>query len=85
RARLGGDPPRDAAAVAPRRPFTIGAKPWANVTIDDDPQRYETPATVVLALGKHRLRFENPALGISREVIIEVSADGPASYVHVLQ
>ena len=73
------------AAQERRRPFTIGAKPWAHVTIDDEPARHETPATMSLTLGKHRLRFENPELGISHEVTIEVLADGPASYIHVLQ
>ncbi len=63
------------------RPMTIGAKPWAHVTIDGKAERHETPVTVQLAIGQHRLRFENPELGVVREVSIEVAADGPSAYV----
>jgi eukaryotic-like serine/threonine-protein kinase len=68
-----------------RRAFTIGAKPWANVTVDDDPQVYETPFTAQLTIGRHRVRFLNPTLQLQKEVTITVLADGPSSYLEILQ
>lgn len=84
RARRDGGPELLDAGTAPApalRAMTIGAKPWAHVTIDGKAERHETPVTVQLAIGPHRLRFENPELGVVREVSIEVAADGPSAYV----
>ncbi|MEZ4358771.1 MAG: serine/threonine-protein kinase [Kofleriaceae bacterium] len=72
-------------AVAARRRFTIGAKPWAHFQIDGDPKTYETPATLELTLGAHRVHFVNPALGITKDVTIRVGLEGPASHVELLQ
>lgn len=82
--RDGGVALVDAGAEPPApvlRAITIGAKPWAHVTIDGKAERHETPVTVQLAIGQHRLRFENPELGVVREVSIEVAAEGQAAYV----
>jgi hypothetical protein len=73
------------AAVAVRRAFTIGARPWAHFTIDGQARVYETPATVELTLGPHRVRYENPTLGLVEEVTIEVRAEGPASHLQILR
>ena len=73
--------PIDAAIIAPARPITIGADPWAYFTVDDSPARHETPKTLVLAVGTHRVTFSNPQLGVTRTVTIEVPADGEARHV----
>ena len=86
-------PPADAArVVAPRvdaaarptgelRAITIGAQPWAYFTVDDDPKQYETPMTLKLTVGPHRVTFTNPQLGVSRTVTVTVTADGEARHV----
>jgi serine/threonine-protein kinase len=62
------------AAPAPRK-VTIGATPWADFTIDDDPTPYQTPETVVLRPGPHRIHLRNPTLGVERTIVLDVPAD----------
>jgi serine/threonine-protein kinase len=65
----------------PTRMFTIGAIPWANITIDDNPKEHETPVTLPLTIGTHRVTFTNPSLGVSRTVTVTVPAEGIDRYV----
>lgn len=78
-------PQSPAPPAAARRAFTIGARPWAHFTIDGDARVYETPATVELTLGPHRIRYENSTLGVASEVTITVTAEGPSSHLQVLR
>ena len=76
--------PRPDAALRPTgelRPITIGAQPWAYFTVDDDPKQYETPMTLRLTVGPHRITFTNPQLGVSRTVTVTVPAEGDARHV----
>ena len=68
-------------AVAAYQRVQFGAKPWAYVTIDGVATVYETPATVELTVGTHRLAFTNPALGASKNLTINVSAAGDNRFV----
>ena len=76
---------RDAAPVVALRKVTIQATPWAYVTVDGDPTRHETPATIQLAPGPHVLHFDNPDLQITRDVRIEVSPNNDMQHVEHLQ
>ena len=76
--------PPPTAAVA-RRTFTIGARPWANVRIDNDPTEHETPVTLELTVGPHKVTFTNPTLGVDRTVTVTVPAEGPARHVENLE
>jgi hypothetical protein len=67
-------------AVAPRH-VTIGATPWANFQIDDDPAPHQTPETVELAPGRHRIHFENPELHVLRDVVLDVPVDHDLRHV----
>lgn len=69
------------ASTATLRPITIGAVPWAYFTVDDDPTQHETPKTLRLSVGAHRVTFSNPQLGISRTVTVTVPEDGDARHV----
>jgi hypothetical protein len=69
------------APAAPLRAVTIGATPWADFTIDDDPARHETPETVHLAPGRHVIHFDNPTLHILRTTPIDVPSDHDVGYV----
>ena len=51
----------------------VGAKPWAYVSVDADPTKYETFATLKLAAGPHVLHFTHDA--ITRDVPITVPDD----------
>jgi hypothetical protein len=53
----------------------INLTPWAYYTADDDPARHETPSTVELAPGRHRLHVWNPELHVERDITITVPAD----------
>jgi len=68
-----------------RRSVTLGAVPWANVTIDNDPTVRETPVTIELAVGSHRVTYANPELGVTRTVTVHVPADGPARHLEDLR
>jgi serine/threonine-protein kinase len=74
----------DAAPKPPQgelRPILIGATPWANFYVDDDPTKYETPQTLKLTVGPHRVLFTNPQLGVTRTVTVTVPAEGEARHV----
>ncbi|HET9627617.1 MAG TPA: hypothetical protein VFP84_39945, partial [Kofleriaceae bacterium] len=66
------------AAPAVHRPgckVRINLTPWAYYTTDVDLARHETPSTVELPPGPHRLRVWNPELHVEREIMINVPAD----------
>ncbi len=69
----------DAGVVDASKPATcrvrINITPWAYYTADGDTTRHETPGTIDLTPGPHRLRVWNPELGISRDITIHVPAD----------
>jgi hypothetical protein len=67
------------------RPITIGAQPWAYFTVDGDPTRHETPATLRLAVGPHRVTFTNPELGVTRTVTVTVPEAGDARHVEKMR
>ncbi|MFN0248007.1 MAG: serine/threonine-protein kinase [Kofleriaceae bacterium] len=74
--------PRDAGATARR--VTITSRPWSNFRVDDDPTEYETPATVTLSPGPHRIHFHNPELKLTKEITIDVPADRDLKHVENL-
>jgi hypothetical protein len=53
----------------------INLTPWAYYTADQDPTRHETPGTIDLAPGSHRLHVWNPELHVERDITISVPAD----------
>jgi len=73
----------DAAArpAGEMKSFTIGAVPWAYFTVDGDPKQYETPMTLRLTVGPHRVTFTNPQLNVSRTVTITVPPDDDGRHV----
>lgn len=73
----------DAAATLTRR-VTIGATPWADFTVDDDPTPRQTPETLELTPGRHRIHFSNPRLGVTRTVVIDVPSDRDLKHVEAL-
>jgi serine/threonine-protein kinase len=83
RPATGSDTPPTPEPV--RRPTTLGAVPWANITVDDDPTVHETPVTLELAVGMHRVTFSNPQLGVTRTVTVTVPATGPSRHVESLR
>ena len=72
-------PPIDDAASVPQKTakcrVRINLTPWAFYTVDGDATRYETPSTIELTPGSHRLRVWNPELRIERDIVINVPAD----------
>ena len=76
--RTGAAPPIDGGSD-PARPAScrvrINLTPWAYYTADDDPTRHETPSTVELTPGRHRLHVWNPELHVERDITITVPAD----------
>ncbi|MCE9576242.1 MAG: hypothetical protein K8W52_24040, partial [Deltaproteobacteria bacterium] len=72
--------PIDAGAPTVRR-VTIGATPWANFTIDDNPTQHQTPETVELGPGRHVVHFDNPELHVARDVTIDVPVDRDLRHV----
>ncbi len=75
------------AAAAPPpvlRDVTIGAVPWADFTVEGDPTVHQTPETVRLSPGPHRVTFRNPQLGVERTVTIVVPADRDHRHVEHL-
>lgn len=75
--------PTPAAAPA-RRAVTIGAQPWANFTVDDAAAVHQTPETLRLTPGRHRIRFVNPELGLTRTVTLDVPVDRDLRHVERL-
>jgi serine/threonine-protein kinase len=67
------------------RPITIGAIPWAYFTVDDDATQHETPLTMHLSVGTHRVSFSNPELGVRRTVTVTVPAEGDARHVEKMR
>ena len=76
--------PDASATSAVRRRVTFGASPWASFYIDGDGVEHQTPETVELAPGRHSVRFENPALHVSRTRTIDVPTDRDISHVEVM-
>ena len=68
-------------AVGETKRFTIGATPWAYFTVDGDPKEYETPMSLKLTVGPHRVTFRNPELNVSRTVTITVPPDDDGRHV----
>lgn len=60
--------------------LNLGARPWANVTIDDG-KTYETPVAVMLAPGPHTLRFFNPNSQEERVHTFVVKPPGPMRFI----
>jgi serine/threonine protein kinase len=76
-----GDRPR--AAICRVR---INLTPWAFYTTDADSAIHETPGTIDLTPGPHRLHVWNPELHIERDIILDVPADRDAmNYSEPLQ
>jgi tRNA A-37 threonylcarbamoyl transferase component Bud32 len=66
------------AADRPRPPtckVRINLTPWAYYTADDGGERHETPGTIELTPGPHRLHVWNPELHVERDIVIQVPAD----------
>jgi hypothetical protein len=53
----------------------INLTPWAYYTTDEDGTQRETPSTVDLTPGRHRIHVWNPQLRIERDIIINVPTD----------
>jgi len=53
----------------------INLTPWAYYTADGSSTRHETPSTIELAPGPHRLHVWNPELHVDRDITINVPAD----------
>ncbi len=84
-ARNAAPPPVDAApAPAVTRKVTIGARPWAKFSVDGGSTLYETPETLDLAPGPHKIRFVNDAAHVDRTITLEVPADRDIKHVEVL-
>jgi tRNA A-37 threonylcarbamoyl transferase component Bud32 len=64
----------------------INLTPWAYYTTDEDTSRHETPSTVELTPGRHRVHVWNPELHVERDITINVPADRDAmNYSEPLQ
>jgi hypothetical protein len=68
-------------AAAPLGTIIVGAQPWAYIYVDDASDKLQTPQTLRLAVGPHRIRFENPELKVSRTVTVDVPAEGVGRHV----
>ena len=78
---VGSDPPRPATCKV-----RFNMTPWAYYTVDEDSTRHETPGTIELTPGPHRLHVWNPELHVERDITIEVPADRDVmSYSEPLQ
>jgi len=53
----------------------INLTPWAYYTADGSSTRHETPSTIELAPGPHRLHVWNPELHVERDITINVPDD----------
>ena len=92
-----GQPQRDGDSSAPNTAPTerpaqavcrvrINLTPWAYYTADDNTTRHETPGTIDLTPGPHRLHVWNPELHVERDITINVPADRDAmNYSEPLQ
>jgi hypothetical protein len=79
-------PAPDAAAATPgaKRKVTIGARPWAVFYVDGDPTPHETPETVELRPGRHRIRFVNERAHVDKTIVLEVPEDRDIKHVEEL-
>ena len=73
----------DAGALA-RRKVTIGSRPWSAFYVDGDPTRHETPETVELAPGPHRIRFVNELAHVDKTITLDVPADRDIKHTETL-
>jgi hypothetical protein len=53
----------------------INLTPWAYYIADQDGIQRETPGTIDLTPGLHRLHVWNPELHVERDIVITVPAD----------
>jgi eukaryotic-like serine/threonine-protein kinase len=53
----------------------INFAPWAYFAADGDSTRHETPSTIELTPGPHRIHVWNPELHVERDITINVPAD----------
>src|SRR5262249_10418763 len=53
----------------------LNLTPWVYYTADGDSTRHETPDTIELTPGPHKLHVWNPELDIERDIVIDVPAD----------
>ena len=53
----------------------INFTPWAYFAADGDSTRHETPSTIELTPGPHRIHVWNPELHVERDITINVPAD----------
>ncbi len=67
------------------RQVTIGATPWADFTVDDDPTPHQTPETLELPPGQHRIHLHNPTIGVERTITLDVPVDHDVRHVERLQ
>jgi hypothetical protein len=72
------------AAPPALRQVTIGSRPWSTFTIDSDPTRHETPETLSLAPGPHRIHFANPEADIDKTITLDVPSDKDVKHVEIL-
>jgi len=82
-------PAADAAAPAPdaavaTRKVTIGSRPWSKFYVDGGATGHETPETIDLAPGPHRIRFVNETARVDRTITLDVPADRDLKHVEVL-
>jgi hypothetical protein len=61
---------------APKVGVNINARPWADVSIDNDSAGQTPIANLPVAIGTHQVVFRHPQLGERRETIV-VTAKGP--------
>jgi eukaryotic-like serine/threonine-protein kinase len=76
-------PPPDAAPAILRK-VTIGSRPWSAFYIDGGSKRHETPETVELAPGTHRIRFVNEQAHVDTTITLDVPADRDINHVETL-
>lgn len=63
------------APTSPPGTVLINASPWARVTVlHHDAGCEETPCTLTLPPGRHRIRLHNPVADLSREIVVEVES-----------
>jgi tRNA A-37 threonylcarbamoyl transferase component Bud32 len=74
--------PVDAAPLMTRW-ATLGARPWAMISVDGGPAE-ESPVRLRLSVGVHRVRYSNPQLGVTRDIEVEVPATGELRHVETL-
>jgi len=68
---------------APRH-VTIGSRPWSAFWIDAEPTRHETPETIDLLPGKHRIHFVNETAHVDRTITLDVPPDRDIKHVETL-